>query len=211
MEADSKDTGATQFLIDFARVIDQFPGINYIIDKKYQIISYTTKSWNSSAKNSGGQELMIEENLLNHSIFDFMDGERVRNFYQKAYTLIFNKQREEIKIDSLDDAPDMLRDNVIYLTPIMDPNSDEVIGILHHSLIIKTREKPSQISDLPSHRDPSQFSQVCSICRFVNFEDESGIHKWIEPARYFQLGGSSAINLEHTVCPDCSNILDDFI
>jgi hypothetical protein len=210
MVKDPEIPQSNQFLSDIATMIDQFPGINYIINKNYEIISYSTESWNKSAQNSGG-DLLLEDKLLNHSIFDFMIGERVKKFYLKAYELIFNKDKEQIKIESLDDAPDMLRDNVIYLTPIIEPTTEEVIGVLHHSLIIKTRERTNLDSELLNQYHPSQFSEICSICKFVKIVSEDNNPEWIEPARFFQLGGSSSIELDHTICPDCSNILDDFI
>ncbi|MHA2502379.1 MAG: hypothetical protein ACXAE3_05910 [Candidatus Kariarchaeaceae archaeon] len=195
-------------------LLDTIPGINYIIDKDYKISLYSKSKWDNFAVANDGSELAESESIVGKSVLDFFAGKKVREHYKTIYDMIFEGKRDEIKITAKCDAPEVLRDNVIFLTPVFnDPSArDEIVGVLHQSLILKVDSRPPVeiLRKAAATTSVDNFLEICSICKFVNYENE-GQYEWIPAERYYQLGGTDEVKLEQSICGDCSTMMNEFM
>ena len=199
----------------YQKLIDIMSGINYIIDRDHRIVIYTQEKWDDFASLNSGNDLLKPALIKSRSILDNFAGQKVKEYYRKIYDSIFDGKRSEITIQAKCDAPEVLRDNVIYLTPVYrdSEKKDEVIGILHQSLILKVEARQRSADLLKREREigkNARFLEICSICKFIHYQTED-IEEWISTENYYQLGGTDDMKLDQSICDDCTMMLDEFL
>jgi hypothetical protein len=197
----------------YEEMINTMSGINYIIDRNYSIALYSKKKWDLFASNNDGSELTEINRVKEKSILDRFAGNKVKSYYRSLYDQIFSGHKKEIVIKSKCDSPAALRDNVLYLTPIYENmnTKDNVIGVLHQSLILNVEER--EAVDLIKRKNvdsETEFLEMCTICKAVKYQS-NGSDKWITDEEYQNLGGNSSIKLEYSLCIDCTTTLDEFL
>jgi len=195
-------------------MVDTIPGINYVIDREYKISLYSKEKWDAFAQQNSGDELISQKPIRGSSILDNFAGKKVKQHYKRIYDLIFEGKKTEVIIRSNCDAPAVLRDNVIFLTPIYQDlqNKDEVIGILHQSLMIKqeNRKRVDLLDKSTLQRLEDNTIEICSICKKVRPKDSED-KEWMAVSTYEETFQTSDIAFEHTICDECSVMLNEYM
>jgi len=180
---------------DLASFLESTYGIIYIIDTNLILQYYQDNTFRTK---DNAFDPKIGTNIL-----DLMEGEEVKEYYQKIYHNLFTRKLPNFRAISHCDTPEMVRKDLIVMTPIDDEN-ESVIGIIHQSIAIEEFSRP-KISLLEPYElsESRPFIQICSRCARVNYQDH-----WISSQEYYRRGGKENVNLSHGFCDDC---IDDTI
>jgi len=192
--------------MDFSKVsidliCDGLPGITYVIDLHGKIVYYGKKAWNRFALDNDEPNLVDASNVINKSIFDFIDGDEVKDIYRLYHQVLLQKRLNQVNFFYNCDSPDMVRDMFLSISPIS--MEGEIVGFLYHSLVLKEQLRPPVSLFTKRDNDSLPIITICSFCKRIDGHNKVGSKGWVTAEKYYQLGGSSQVSLSHGICPDC--------
>jgi len=165
------------------------------IDNQY-IIKFVNDEWLKFASNCGAN-LLTRENVLGHSLFEFVSGTEVQMFYKYIIEKV-RSQNESFHLPFRCDAPDLRR----FLE--MEIHLDSNDYIIFSSRIIKLESRiPIRLLDYSVPRNDEIIS-ICSICKQVKLTDD----RWVEVEEAIKIknlfGESVMPMISHGLCPSCA-------
>lgn len=184
--------------LDIDPICDSLPGIIYIVDREGQIVYYGKKLWNSFAKKSDALNLLEESNVMNKSIFEFIDGESVKHTYRLYHQVLLDKVLEKINVFCNCDSPDMVRELFLSISLISDKSDHE--GLLYQSIVLKEEKRTPVKLLMPKENKLLPNVTICSFCMRIN---DGSTDEWVGVETYNRLGGNDQVSLLQDVCPDC--------
>jgi len=182
--------------------LNSLPGIVYIIDPNEKIQYYTRSRWNEFAQNNDAPDMAAEENILGHSLFDFIDGEEVRESYRDFQHMLWTGRRNLIPLTYRCDAPSIRRE--MYMEMSKCAFGDDLEGILYRSVPVHTQQRPA-LEFLSKERQNALLPDapivtICSYCLDLRDKDTG---EWIRPEEYYRRGGEQDVALSHGICTEC--------
>lgn len=180
-------------------------GLSYLVDPDGYLLDYNQQAWNQFALTNGAPELADKSNVTGKSLYDFIAGEETKQSYRNFAELLIKGRRDSVAFPYRCDAPEIRRDLHMAITPIKQGH--QVVALLYHSISLEEHHRPAMniFRQLPQTAEVKQLPLLgaCSYCKNVRFPAGSKEGEWVTAEKYYQLGGSEAVWLSHTICPYC--------
>ncbi len=185
-------------------------GTAYIVDSEYKINSIGHEGWNSFATTNGAPELTFEENIVGTSIFDFITGDKIKEFYKQIFSDLLSERKRSASVIINCDGPTVQRNIHLSISLLSMTNTSpyylfQAIGVSENMRPpIDFLDKKLVHKALAALKDVPILA-ICSFCNLVRYPVNSNekTGNWITGAEYYQKGGETGVKLSHTICPHC--------
>ena len=182
-------------------LIEQLPGVAYVVSPAGKILDYSRDTWNQFARTNRTPELTKPGEIINRSLFDFIDGETVRDAYQQMHDQISSGQIRYHSFLFRCDAPEFHREMCLVLSRF-DAHGES--AILYQSLLLHEQMRPAMNFLLPeTHKHLTTDAPIIAICSYCLNIRERPEDLWITPEQYYRQGGSERVRLSHGICDAC--------
>lgn len=182
-------------------IIECLPGITYIVDLEGRVIFYGSRAWEKFAEENNAHDLTKTENVIGKSLFDFIDGEEMKQTYQLYHRLLLSKKLDKINFFCSCDSPETVRDIFLSVCPLVIKS--KMVGFVYYSLTIREELRPPIGLLVQTKADDLPLIKMCSFCKRIAHKDLDGSLIWITAETYYNLGGQERVSLSHGICPDC--------
>lgn len=186
--------------------VEQERGLVFVTERDGTISEIGAPNWNAFAMANGAPELQADK-VLGRNLFDFIQGEQVRDQFRKVLERISDNPNWSWVLPYRCDSPDRERAMCQSLRPIF--SGDRCTGFIFHSVEQYSRARPPiGLYDFKaiekSARDDPGLPEVhmCSWCQRVRCETISG-KDWLKAEDYYAAGGRTHVRLKHEICEHC--------
>lgn len=191
---------------DTADVLDALAGVSYWTDLEGYLRGGGVRNWNAFAAENGAAEFRLES-LIGQNLFDFIQGDAVKEVYRTLHESVVLKRRPKVTFTYQCDSSDLARTMRMSLGPLHEDGA--VTGVLYHSQVLTERHRPPlalldyadaarQLMD-----DTAPIVGICSFCHLVSIDATR--QEWVPPETYYREGGQSEVRLSHGICPNCTD------
>ncbi len=199
----TKTGKAAHCAISTSNFLDALNGLAYVASRSGELLAFGGRNWNTFACQNIGQEA-LSDNLLGRNLFDFIQGEKVRDVYQSSHATLLADDRARVTFEYRCDAPDKRLHMFMAISPIVC--DDGTTAILYQSQLLCERVRvplPILFSNKTCTTD--QVISVCSFCAMIAWPggDSSANEEWVSAENYYTRGGSSLVRVSHGICPAC--------
>jgi hypothetical protein len=172
--------------------------VTYEIDAEDRI-QRVDGSWSSFALENGADQL-AGDRIIRTSIWDWISGVDVRH----TYRLVFDRVREtrmSVSFPFRCDSPDTRR----FMKLSISPRTGAALGF--DAQLVKAEERPPVALIDPAAEGSDPLVALCSWCKRARSPGDL----WLEiedtiPA--LGLLDSSRHSITHTICPECTGLID---
>ena len=186
--------------------LDTMDGLTFRTDRSAIIQEVGAGNWNAFAHENGAPELQADT-VVNRSLFDFIQGEQVRNQLKQVLEKISQDPNWCWVLPHRCDAPDRERVFCQSLRPVF--NGRDCTGFLFQSVEQHSSQRPPiPLFDFKTLQKETKDEKglplvsMCSWCQRIKFPRISG-DDWIKPEAYYAKGGRTTVRLSHEICEDC--------
>ena len=181
-------------------------GLIFVTERDGTISDIGAMNWDAFAQENDAPELQAVR-VLGRNLFDFIEGEQVRNQYRKVLARISEDPNWSWVLPYRCDSPERERAMCQSIRPIF--SGDRCTGFIFHSFEQYSRPRPP--IDLYNFKaiaksvrdDPTlPVISMCSWCQRVQCAAISGDH-WLKAEDYYAAGGRSNVRLTHGICEQC--------
>lgn len=192
--------------------LDAMDGLTFRTDRSAIIQEVGASNWNAFATENGAPDLQADT-VINRSLFDFIEGEQVRNQLRQVLEKISKDPNWCWVLPHRCDSPDRERVFCQSLRPVF--SGGECTGFLFQSIEQHSSQRPPlplfdfktlRKSATENHTLPTV--SMCSWCQRVRFPPISD-DQWIDPEDYYAQGGRTKVRLTHEICEDCLHTTAD--
>ena len=195
--------------------LEQEHGLVFVTERDGTISDIGAKNWNAFAKQNGAPELQAER-VIGRNLFDFIQGEQVRDQFHKVLDRISENPNWSWVLPYRCDSPERERAMCQSLRPIF--SGDRCTGFIFHSVEQHSRRRPPidlydfKAIEKSAREDPTlPVVNMCSWCQRVRCPSVSG-DDWLKAEDYYAAGGSSNVRLKHGICEEClETTIDPFL
>lgn len=187
-------------------LMDALAGVAYAIDQDGTITAVGRRGWRLFAVDSGAVDLADSQSVVGRNLFDFLTGEEVRTAYARILERL-RKGEPQVTLPCRCDAPGIVREMRMTVTPLKRTRS--LHGFLFQSIALAERTRPPiRLYEFAqqSHPQTAPLLGMCSLCERVcppGADCSDPAAPWMEAESYYAGGGSSHVNISHTVCSGC--------
>ena len=193
-------------------LLDAIDGVAYLLDLEDRIAAYGRPNWERFARGNDAPELLDPDRVLGRRLFDFVQGEEVRDVYARILKDIRSGAAESVTIPFRCDSPRLRRELRMSIAPVL--RGPDQIGCLFCSTAIAEDERPpidlydfKALAEAWAAHTQRPLVAMCSFCQRVR-SGETG-EEWAEAEDYYRAGGTSAVAISHGVCPACVSKVED--
>lgn len=188
------------------RLIDGLEGIVYIVDRDYRIVDFGRPHWRGFAMAAGAEPLLADENVIGHSILDFIKGPEVQEAYRRYMDNLFKGLSPEVVLPFRCDAPELERLCRLSIFPLAERELPDHLVV--QSLILSERLRPRMdLFRFETYGNAAGLPilAMCSYCQNIRMPagSEEGSGEWGGAELYYRRGGTSWVAITHTICPAC--------
>ncbi len=187
-------------------------GLVFVTERNGTISDVGAMNWNAFAKENGAPELQAES-VLGRNLFDFVQGEQVRDHLRKVLDRISENPNWSWVLPYRCDSPERERAMCQSLRPIF--SADRCTGFIFHSFEQYSRQRPPidlynfKAIEKSARDDPSlPIVNMCSWCQRVQSESIGG-DDWMKAEDYYAAGGRTNVQLNHVICEQCQETTFD--
>lgn len=189
-----------------ADVLGTLSGICYVTDIDGNILNIGAEHWQSFAESNGAPRLNVDD-TIGGNIFDFIEGEDVRNAMRQVLDKMQADKKSEWVMPYRCDSPAHKRNMRLSVTAIVEDGA--VLGFLFQSVMLADEMRPpidifdfQAVAAKMAAMKNLPFVVMCAWCQRIKQRNDAG-DTWIEAEEYYRNGGSSDVALSHSICPDC--------
>ena len=195
--------------------LEQEHGLVFVTERDGTISDIGATNWNAFAKENGAPDLQAER-VLGRNLFDFIQGEQVRNQFRKVLDRISENPNWSWVLPYRCDSPERERVMCQSLRPIF--SGDRCTGFIFHSDQQYSRRRPridlydfKALKKLAEDDTNLPVVTMCSWCQRVQCEAISG-DDWLKAEDYYAAGGRTNVRLKHGICEQCrETTIDPFL
>ncbi len=195
--------------------LEQEHGLVFVTERDGTISDIGAKNWNAFAKQNGAPELQAER-VIGRNLFDFIQGEQVRDQFHKVLDRISENPNWSWVLPYRCDSPERERAMCQSLRPIF--SGDRCTGFIFHSVEQHSRRRPPiDLYDFKAIEKSARGDRtlpivnMCSWCQRVRCPSVGG-DDWLKAEDYYAAGGSSNVRLKHGICEEClETTIDPFL
>lgn len=185
-------------------VLESLEGTAYVVDDQWRLRAIGGKNWRHFAMEGGAPELAESDALLGRSLLDFIQGESVRKAWSEMLNVVAQGQLDVASVAYRCDSPKIKRVLRMAVTSLSSKHN-EPLFLFHSVPQNETMRPPIPLFDYtgakrPPQAPPRPLLAMCSFCHSVRQDEQS---PWQTPEAYYGSGGSSDVDLTHSVCPNC--------
>lgn len=197
------------------RDLDLEDGLVFVTERDGTISDIGAMNWNAFANENGAPELKAET-VIGRNLFDFIQGEQVRDQFQKVLDRISDNPNWSWVLPYRCDSPERERTMCQSLRPLF--SGDVCTGFIFQSIEQSTRLRPPihlfnfRTIEQLAREDPNlPVVRMCSWCQRVQSETIGG-GAWLDAEDYYAAGGRTNVRLSHGICEDClEDAIDPFL
>ena len=191
------------------RLLDAMDGIAMILDRELRIVQIGEPNWQKFLDDNPPPDpaarARAKQSVLGRPVTEFIAGEAVRATFAELFNSVLGGTRAVVRIDYRCDAPTQRRDMRLSVRPVTADG--EVRHLLYQSVLLWAQQRPAiPLFGVPvADQDDDDILTLCAICARVAWPIgvPRGAQEWIEPADYYQRGGSEIALISHGFCEDC--------
>ena len=195
--------------------VEQEHGLVFVTERDGTISNIGAKNWDAFARENGAPELQAK-NVLGKNLFDFIQGQQVRNQFRKVLDRISENPNWSWVLPYRCDSPERERTMCQSLRPIF--SGDVCTGFIFHSVEQYSRRRPPidlydfKTIEKAANDDPTRpVVNMCSWCQRVQCETITG-DDWVTAEDYYAAGGRSDVRMRHEICDQClETTIDPFL
>lgn len=196
--------------VEVAQLIDGMEGIVYLTDAEGTIVAIGNSNWNRFACENNGTSLYDGRGVIGRNIFDFIQGDAVRETYRRFFDAILAGKSRRARLVSRCDSPAVRRELWIVITPVHGESGVE--HLLVQSLTLSEEARPPvDLFNFDAMLEKLRRAKhlpiltMCSYCQDVRSPGNcaDGDDTWISAEIYYQRGGDSKVRISHGMCPAC--------
>jgi hypothetical protein len=183
-------------------LLDAMADIAYVVDVSGRFLAVGGPAWREVAQANGAEALYDSGALVGSSLFDAIADDETRQVFRGIHSGLLVSGEHQVAYHWRCDAPCTYRS--MRMTVSLVRRGEEAVGFLYHSQMLETRARPTV--GLLSHAARSAMAlplMMCSFCRKVRYPAGGTLALWVEPERYYRLGGTDAVRLLYEICPAC--------
>ncbi len=185
-------------------LLNGLDGTAYVVDSERCFVAIGAPNWRKFAESNDGAALADERELLGRPLMDFIRGHEVRANWLAALDRLDKGAVASVVMPYRCDSPSVHRDMRMAVTAFDDAGRRY---FLFHSVTLAERMRPPisvfDVRGRPagSADGPLPLVAMCSFCHSLR-PGEQG-EEWVSPEAYYVGGGTSLVDITHSVCPDC--------
>lgn len=175
--------------------------LEVVVDRYDRIQSLST-NWDEVAEQGGAGEQLAQQKVLGQTLAGFIKSDTTRMYIETCLKLC--RLRQEVLFREYRcDSPTHRRYMELQLTPL----PDGAVSMKHFFLYEVPFEKKVTIKDVSDDTLKQAVANYQYIrCSMCNKLKPLGQEQWFEPDA-LKVSAQQAINVIHSVCPDCQNKL----
>lgn len=193
--------------LEKAALLDAMEGVVFLLDGERRITGFG-QEFAAFAKENGAPELADPSYLFGRPIFDFIEGEDVRDAYRRVFDVVEKNYLKACTVIFRCDSPTLQRTMRMAVTMISRQY------FLCQSILLsesEVRRPPIALFDFRAQTANRQSSgnlpllPICSMCQQIRVMSECSPNgEWISAEEYYSRGGATKVLLTHGLCPECS-------
>lgn len=186
-------------LASLAWAFHQHPDVSYLVDRDGIIRGVGRTAWVREAQDGGVPMLADPRAVLDRPLFDFIQGEDVRESYRQLMG-VAAQGRRAVAIPMRCDSPDRERFMRLTITALRD--GALLVGYLFQSAILhELRRLPAALHPAA----PSEDAPTVGFCSYCNRVRESTSGHWMRVPEYLAEHGPMPVHIVHTLCGGCTD------
>lgn len=175
----------------------------YIIDKLDRIIS-VSDNWLLFAQNNQAGESCHPDNIVNKSIWDFIDGFETKKFFEIILKKI-RAENKDVKLPFRCDAPEKRRYLELIITPIKQKSIQFTSNIIYEEM----RDNVEML-ELGIPRS-NEFIKMCSMCKKVELQEDTWVEVESAVVSLKLFEKNKLPQISHGLCTECFKLgMSDF-
>ena len=193
-------------------ILGVFDGICYVTDRDGIIQSIGSANWNKFASENGAASLTADS-VIDRSVLDFIDGDEIRNAFRDILKTMLTSDNTSWVMPYRCSSPGTIRNMRLSIKPVRDRNV--VQGFLFQSILLTEEMRPpldlfdfEAVSTHLNSRRELPLVVICAWCQNIKQEEDNRI-EWIEAEEFYRRGGTSNVNLTHSICDSCRSCSED--